>query len=331
MLSEIAQDVYRIESVFGGRLLYLYLFCGERTTVLVDSGASVTPDEVIFPALESLKRVPDVLVVTHPDLDHQGGNARLHRAYPDMTLACGAGDRAQIADPRALVARRYAGFEHDHGVGFPTDVKPRLVHLAGGDPVAVDRVFCGGERLALSDDWTIEILHLPGHSHGHLGIFDPRARIAITQDAVHGRDYPFADGRPWALMPTYYYIEPYLDTVERLRGLELGALHRAHWPEADGAAVNERLDETRAYALEADRTVFDLIGQGTATVRELMDRALPLLGKWDPSVAGDFACSVYGHVERLVDAGLVEAERRDGLMHYRAIREYEPPSERGST
>ncbi|MDQ3963289.1 MAG: MBL fold metallo-hydrolase [Actinomycetota bacterium] len=329
MLTEIAAGVFRIESVFGGRLLYVYLFRGDDFTLLIDSGASVTPREVILPALASLEVEPDLLLVTHCDLDHQGGNAAIRGAFPTMTIACGAGDEEQIGDPRTLVAKRYSGFEYDHGVGFPTDVKPRLVELAGGRAVPVDRTFCGGERLRLSDDWLVEILHLPGHSKGHLGVFDPRSRLAVTQDAVHGSDYPFADGRPWALMPTYYYIEPYLKTVEQLRSLNLAALHTAHWPAAEGGDVGKHLDATRTYTLEADRTIFGLIEEGTSTVKELMDTALPLLGKWDPSVAGDFACSVYGHVERFVDAGLVGGERRDGRLHYHSVKDYEAPHQGG--
>jgi glyoxylase-like metal-dependent hydrolase (beta-lactamase superfamily II) len=324
-VTEVAQDLFRVGSVFGGRLLYLYLLCGADRTVLIDSGASVTPDEVVFPALERLGRKPDLLIVTHCDLDHQGGNSALRRAFPQMELACGAGDEGQIGDPRTLVAERYSAWEYDHGVGFPTDVKPKLVMLAGGDPVPVDRTFCGGEQLRLSDDWVVEVMHVPGHSKGHLAIYDPRSGSAITQDAVHGRDYPYADGRPWALMPTYYYIEPYLKTVEFLRSLGLRTLHTAHWPVAEGDEVGVRLDETRDYTLEADRTAYDLIEQGKSTLKEIMDAALPLLGKWDPSVIGDFGCSIYGHVQRFLDAGLVAEERKDGTAHFSVNRPYEAP------
>ena len=327
MLTEVASQVFRIESVFGGRLLYLYAFVGDDFTMLVDSGASVTPEEVVLPAFKKLGRSSDLLLITHCDLDHQGGNSTLRRMWPDMVVACGTGDEAQVSDPRTLVAERYSGFEYDHGVGFPTDVKPRLVELAGSTAVPVQRTFGGGERISLSDDWIVEIVHLPGHSKGHLGVVDERSGLAVTQDAVHGKDYPYADGRPWALMPTYYYIEPYLKTVKDLRARNLQTLHTAHWPVAEGASVATRLDETRDYALNMDRVIFELLSEGRATVKELMDAALPRLGDWDPSVIGDFACSVFGHVQRMVDAGLIAEERSDGLCRYKVIRDYAAPAE----
>lgn len=324
-VQEVAEGIYRIDSVFGGRLLYLYLYAGDDHTLLVDSGASVTPAEVLFPALEHLVRKPDTLLVTHCDLDHQGGNAQLRAVFPDMVLACGAGDEELVSDPRVLVERRYSAWEQDHGVGFPTEVKPRLLHLSGTFPVKVDRTFTGGERIRLSDDWSVELLNLSGHSKGHLGVFDPRSKTAVTQDAVHGADYPFADGRPWALMPTYYYIEPYLDTIEKLRRLSPEHLHTAHWPEAIGTAVSVRLDESQEYVLRADALVYELVSGGQDTLCKVMDVALPRLGKWDASKAGDFGCSMHGHLERMVDAGILGVWRTEGLIHYEAIRGYQPP------
>lgn len=324
-LTEIAQDVFRIESIFGGRLLYLYVYKGSTASLLIDSGASVTPEEAILPDLAKLGVEPDLLLVTHCDLDHQGGNHRLKTAFPEMLVACGAGDEALVADPSVLVEQRYSAFEQDHGVGFPTDVKPRLVYLAGGSPVPVDRTFSGGEHLRLSDDWSVEVIHLAGHSRGHLGIYDPRSNSAVTQDAVHGRDYPFADGKPWALMPTYYFVESYLETVEKLASMKLASLHRAHWPQAQGDAVNQVLAETRSYTLKADALVYELVAQGNSTLREIMETALPALGEWDVSKAGDFACSMFGHLQRLSDAGLVSSERREGLLHYKVALDYRPP------
>lgn len=323
--SEVADGIFRIESVFGGRLLYLYLLKGAERSILIDSGASVTPDEVGLDALSKLGVSPDLLLITHCDLDHQGGNFKLRLAFPGMQLACGAGDEAQVSDPRTLVNQRYSAFEQDHGVGFPTEVKPRLVYLAGSEPVAVDRTFSGGERIRLSDDWSVEVLHIAGHSRGHLGIYDVRSNSAITQDAVHGSDYPFADGKPWALMPTYYYIEPYLRTVETLRGLSLDTLHTAHWPLAEGEGVAARLDETRDYALKADATVFELVQSGKDTLKKVMDAAIEILGKWDRSKMGDFGCSVNGHLQRMVDAGIFETTRSEGLLSYLVVRDYAPP------
>lgn len=72
---ELHKNVYQIQSLFGERNLFQYLFLGNKN-VIVDSGISSTPENVIFPYLDRLKLTPDSLnlvVTTHPDLDHQGG------------------------------------------------------------------------------------------------------------------------------------------------------------------------------------------------------------------------------------------------------------------
>src|ERR1700693_256891 len=106
---ELYKHVYQIQSLFGGRNLFQYLFVGEKT-VLVDSGSAETPEKVIFPYLDSLRLRPDdlrLVVTTHPDLDHQGGNSAVMRAAPKAWLACGAADREMVEGPRALFDQRY--------------------------------------------------------------------------------------------------------------------------------------------------------------------------------------------------------------------------------
>jgi hypothetical protein len=47
---ELYPHVYQIQSLFGGRDLFQYLFDGDNT-VLVDTGIAETPEKVIFPYL----------------------------------------------------------------------------------------------------------------------------------------------------------------------------------------------------------------------------------------------------------------------------------------
>src|SRR5689334_21878157 len=101
---EIYQNTYQIQSLYGGRNLFQYLFVGEQQ-VLIDSGIAKTPENVIFPFMDQLKLNPQQLrlvVTTHPDLDHQGGNDAIKQAAPNAWLACGTADRELIEHPRTL-------------------------------------------------------------------------------------------------------------------------------------------------------------------------------------------------------------------------------------
>ena len=209
MMMKLYEDVYQIQSLYHGRNLFQYLFVGDNV-VLADTGIAETPEKVIFPALDRLKLKPERLtlaVTTHADLDHQGGNDGVKRAAPLAWLACGEADRALIEDPRVLYDRRYNYLRAEHDVGFDPEPVPDA-----GKPRKMDICFTGGERIRLRDDWTLEVLHVPGHSAGHLALYDPKHRAAFVGDAVHGRGCPKATGG-MAIPVTYYGVDIYLSTL----------------------------------------------------------------------------------------------------------------------
>ena len=79
-VTEIAAGTWRLESLFGTRFLYQYVVLDGDEALIVDTGDATTPRDVIMPGLWSLGIAPEqvtLVVVTHPDLDHQGGLAGL--------------------------------------------------------------------------------------------------------------------------------------------------------------------------------------------------------------------------------------------------------------
>src|SRR5438270_4977313 len=106
---EIVDGIHRIDAEVAGRPLYLFLFLGERN-LLLDAGCSTSVDEFVLPYLDSIglgARDLDLLVISHPDADHQGGAHALANANPELTVACGALDRDMVSDTDTIMARRY--------------------------------------------------------------------------------------------------------------------------------------------------------------------------------------------------------------------------------
>lgn len=326
MPTEIAEGIQRIETVFGGRALYLYLLRGSDRTLLVDAGAATTAQTAILPLLAAEGIIPDLVLISHPDVDHQGGAHRLLQAFPHLSIACGAADIALVSDPLQLVERRYSHYEVGYGIGFTPAEKAAMFVDAGRWPIPIHQVYSGGEKIWLSPDWFVEVLHLPGHSHGHLGIYDPRSQIAIIQDAVQGRDYPFADGQPWALMPTYLYVDSYIATIRFLRQLPLTALHTAHWPSCAGHQIAAFLDTSLEYCCTVDRLIYDCLAAFPGcSLQETIERVAPELGEWPREIHINFMFSFAGHLDRLVAANIVRSELDGGIYRYTAVRPYQPP------
>ena len=54
----------------------------------------------------------------------------------------------------------------------------------------------GRADIEISQGWNLQVWHVPGHSDGHLAIYDEKEpRRHFTSDAVQAGSYPTIDGR----------------------------------------------------------------------------------------------------------------------------------------
>ncbi len=316
---EIAPDIHMIEGVVAGRPLQLYLLRGRDRTVLLDTGCAPDPEKFIFPSLAGLGLKPidvDLILNTHSDLDHCGGNASFKLVHPRVLLTCGEADRPLIEAPEVMWARRYNRYAEPHGLAYDEGGKQWIWEMLG-EAQPVDFTWRGGETLRLSPDWTVEILHTPGHSAGHLSVFDPRSRTVLTGDAVHGSVHLDMTGKP-ALCPTYLQVDAYLSTVHYLRRLGAETLAGCHWSIKRGAEVEAFLDETEQFVELADRVLLAELDRRRrgATLRELIDAVSPKLGAWPRSVDLELMYALSGNMDRMVALGQVVADAGPGPIRY---------------
>jgi glyoxylase-like metal-dependent hydrolase (beta-lactamase superfamily II) len=304
---ELYSHVYQVRSLFGGRNLFQYLFVGQNT-VLVDTGIATTPEEVIFPYLERLGLGPDRLtlaVTTHPDVDHQGGNDAIKVASPRTLLSCGEADRELVESPRKLFDQRYNFLRAQHDVGFDPDPGPDAGRLR-----RMDLTFAGGETIRVDDDWTLEVLHVPGHSRGHLALYDGKNKTVFAGDAIHGRGCPKAEGG-MAIPVTYYYVDTYLSTLRYLESLEIKTLYSGHWPTMSGEEIADFINESRQTAEIFDRAILSSLSKHPSgrNMKELIDLVSNAVGDWPKDTWTMAMFSVKGHLDRLEALNKVRAVR----------------------
>ena len=315
--------VHLIECRIGGRPLHLPLLIGESGALLMDTGTREIAEETVIPALREALGGPERLrwiITTHPDGDHQGGNALLKRFAPRALLVCGTADRELVEDPERLTRERYDAWRADHGVAYP-DTQLAEMRRSAGDPQPVDLTFAGGERIRLAGDWLLEVLRLPGHSRGHLAVLDHRHHVLFAADALHGRCYPGPDGP--SMPPTYLEVDPYLDTIRTVQALARGkaitAYAGCHWPVCrEEEEVSAFCEESRRFCIHTEQLVLAEVRRSEGVgLGQLMERLGPQLGDWPRRADADLCFVLGGHLDLLERRGAVHAQREGGIKVYR--------------
>jgi glyoxylase-like metal-dependent hydrolase (beta-lactamase superfamily II) len=303
-LSEIAAGTWRFESLVGPRNMFQYLIADGDEAILVDTGMTATPRDVIVPGLRTAGvdlGAVTMVVVTHPDLDHQGGLAGLREVLPNAVGACGFADRMMVAEPERLLTDRYGAFEVEHDVGYPEPEKEWMRENYGA-PATVEVGLAGGETLRVGDR-RLTALHAPGHSAGHLVLHEAATGMLFSSDAVHWRMCPAADGSP-ALAPTYEEVDDYLDTIAMLERLAAAELHSGHWPIRSGGEIADFMAESRAFVERVDSALDERL-ERPATLAELCAHVDERLGPFG-SDAINLMFVVHGHVRRMLRAAKAE-------------------------
>jgi glyoxylase-like metal-dependent hydrolase (beta-lactamase superfamily II) len=195
---------------------------GESHDLLVDTGLGI---QSLRAALEAVNR-PIIAVATHGHYDHVGG---MHE-FDSRTIH--PLDAPSLETPSLHAALL--------GSGFPTDLRKSLAdagyplpellidafpyegfspaRYAVAPTTATDMVD-EGDAIDLGDAH-FQILHLPGHTAGSIGLWDPGSGVLFSGDAVY--DGPLLDELPGS------DIGQYVLTMKRLRELPVKLVHGGH-------------------------------------------------------------------------------------------------------
>jgi glyoxylase-like metal-dependent hydrolase (beta-lactamase superfamily II) len=140
-----------------------------RRAVCVDPGEAT--DEIVE-ALERLGLELQAIALTHAHMDHVGGVAALKRARPEAEVLLHEADEPLYfmlpRQPELLgIPReqwRYLGFEYE-------------------TPPPVERHWQDGELYKVGE-LEFKVLHCPGHTPGHVVLFEPRERKVFVGDCL---------------------------------------------------------------------------------------------------------------------------------------------------
>lgn len=315
---EVAQGIHRVTSPLGDRFVCLYLLTGDEGALLVDTGIDETPRAHLLPYLDQIGLEPGrirYVLNSHADYDHTAGNGSMRELAPGARFLCHALDLPMVEDMERILRERYDELGPEHG--FYESESAKATMRATSRTTPMDIALQGGESIRLGTSWRVEVWHTPGHSRGHVTVYDPRSRSLIICDAALYHAVLRADGSP-AFPPTYRYVDTYEATLQRLQAAQAEWLLTSHYPVYDRVSAQEFLAESRAFVARVDQALEAALSaaQGPRTLRQLVEELGPQLGAWPEAANPALSQPLIGHLERWLAAGRVRKESQDGPPAY---------------
>ncbi|MGI9072965.1 MAG: MBL fold metallo-hydrolase [Bryobacteraceae bacterium] len=304
-MQQLFQGVYLLEGEVGGRPLHLVYLRGNTATLLMDTGCAHDPSKFIAPQIEEAGgRVADLtwILNTHPDIDHIGGNHEMKQVARRAIVGCGEADRHLCQGLESLMRYRYDAYRADHQI-FYEGAALAWIQAEGGEPQATDITFRGGEHIRLGTDWEVELIPVPGHSKGHLAVYDPRHRALYGADAIHGRGYRGLDGTT-KLCPTYENVDDYLGTISLIERLPISTYVGCHWPVKKDSEIAKFCRDSRDFVEYLERLLIQQLSE-PHSIREICTTLGATLGDWPRAADTELVYAVAGHLRRLMDSGSV--------------------------
>lgn len=218
----------------------IFLVLGSDADLVIDSGMGVAPLRPVIDALRPDPGKPLTLFTTHTHVDHIGAAHEFETRLVHPLETEGLARPAQWSLSSGDIPEAFRALFLD--AGYPP-LWPMLIDAIpargydpagyGLTPAPATGTLSDGDMVSLGD-WEAEVVHMPGHSPGQIGLWHAASGTLFGADAIY--DGPLIFEGPG--MSTMAYAE----TFRRLRGLPVTRVLGGHDPAFGRARFLEIID-----------------------------------------------------------------------------------------
>ena len=230
MTHRLSEHIYAIDSPFDGVYVRTYLVVGDSAAI-IDTGLNTT-GKVILNVLESLgsPRV-GMAIHTHGHWDHIGSTAEVQ-----LTTGCLIAAHIDDAEMLASHAENDRRFLRRFDEFPPSAEESCITRERMGSEVRVDLQLTGGECFNLGHGVVLQVVPMPGHTPGSIGVFEHSSGSLFTGDGLPGRG-------PFNTLAQYEDVVAYKQTIRRVISLQVQQILPGHAEPIVGCEVKQFLTE----------------------------------------------------------------------------------------
>ena len=237
-VTSVDDTVTRIEEPFADPWISANMWHvrGRDRDVVIDTGLGVASlrekIEALFPYREP------IAVVTHAHLDHLGSAHEFAECWAHELEPTEAAGQGTLSGPRLLELLGAEEVEFDPPAATMIRAVPHSDYAPDSyslTPVRPTRRLTDGDAIELGDR-TLDVLHLPGHTPGSIGLFDRQHGILFTGDVIYD---------PPAILDGLIGSDAraYADSMRRLLTLDVDIVHTGHGDSFGRSRLHELIHE----------------------------------------------------------------------------------------
>ncbi|WP_340109963.1 MBL fold metallo-hydrolase [Pikeienuella sp. HZG-20] len=313
----------------------VYLIRGQGENILIDTGNWTTPEydngmgKFLIDKLDQETNDLRYILITHFHYDHTGNASILKERYGAEIVAHPL-DKPIIEDPmlvtKAENVERFGvspeevlrdfNLAPNESLGLSD---PEIVRRHWNRPVEVDVTVEGGDILDVGG-LKLEILHLPGHCPGQVGVYNPHTGSLYSADIMHFPTplgpAPIGDAKAHrASIESCIRIKPQL----LLEGHGLSAYSEA--------SSMRRLEHMIRQQDDMEFRVIQVLARAgkPMTILELVPEVMPVKSEIDYAVSTGVGmrrcyaeCCLQTHLILQIEKGRAERVTEDGLVKFTA-------------